>query len=181
MRQALWVGIKKSYKTHEVPDLDIPQPTQCYNNHMKLYRGTLEKLFVFPHSTIITVENLDAIDFDRVLYCEITPKGAMGNEGGILLYLLQDEDTLSTYETNSEVDMQTFEAVSKRIHQHAELFTNYYGGMGNSVYVGKNAQLEIDEKYNCFWYHSQNTKLRIDSSVQGVFLAVVADMKSSGS
>jgi hypothetical protein len=50
--------------------------------------------------------------------------------------------------------------------------------MGNYVYVRKDIQLEIDEKYNCFWYHSQNTKLRIDSSVRGVFINVVSGMKN---
>lgn len=144
---------------------------------MKVYRGTLEKPIVFPESIIITAENLNSIDFDKVIYCEISPMGAMGNEGGILIYLLSDENNLITYETNATLDQQSFDAVLERIDQNVNLFVNYRGGFGNYVYVKKNVQLEIDEKYNCFWYHSQNTKLRIDSSVQGVFLSVVADMK----
>ena len=144
---------------------------------MKVYRGTLEKPIVFSESVIITTENLNSIDFDKVIYCEISPMGAMGNEGGILIYLLNDENNLITYEANASLDQQSFDAVLWRIDQNANLFVNYRGGFGNYVYVKKNVQLEIDEKYNCFWYHSQNTKLRIDSSVQGVFLSVVADMK----
>lgn len=143
---------------------------------MKLYRGTLGKPIVFPESIIITTENLNSIDFDKVIYCEITPNGAMGNEGGILMYMLKDEDTLVTYEANFEINVQVFNAVSERISQNANLFINYNGGMGNYVYVKKNTKLEIDEKYNCFWYYSQNTKLRIDSSVQGVFSSVIAEM-----
>jgi hypothetical protein len=50
--------------------------------------------------------------------------------------------------------------------------------LGLVFYDKKGAQLEIDEKYNCFWYHSSDTKLRIDSSVKGVFLRVVAEMTS---
>ncbi len=146
------------------------------NTFINVYRATLEKPIVFPASIIITAENFDSIDLDKVIYCEVSPKGAMGNEGGILLYVQKDEDTLITYETNLEIDEQSFATVSERISQNANLFINYYGGMGNYVYVKKNTQLEIDEKYKCFWYHSQNTKLRIDSSVQGVFLSVVADM-----
>lgn len=111
---------------------------------MKVYRGTLKKPIVFPESIIITAENIDSIEFDRVIYCEITPKGAMGNEGGILIYVLKDEDTLITYETNIEVDVRAFNAMSERINQNANLFINYYGGMGNYVYAKKNAQLEID-------------------------------------
>ncbi len=143
---------------------------------MKLYRATLKNPIVFPESIIITSENLDSIDFDKMIYCEISPQGAMGNEGGILMYVLKDENTLITYETNIEIDQQIFNAISDLISKNANLFVNYNGGMGNYVYVKKNAQLEIDEKYNCFWYHSSKTKLRIDSSVNGVFLSVIADM-----
>lgn len=142
-----------------------------------VYRGVLEKPIVFENSIIITAENLDSIDFDKVIYCEVSPMGAMGNEGGILMYVLKDEDNLVTYETNFSIDKESYDATSELINQKADLFVGYYGGMGNHVYVKKNAQLEIDEKYGCFWYHSQNTKLRIDSSVKGVFDSVVAEMK----
>ena len=145
---------------------------------MILHRGTLEKPIVFQKSVIITAENLDSIDFDKVIYCEISPMGAMGNEGGILIYLLDDEDSLTTYETNISMDKESYDATSERINQNADLCTSYYGGMGNYVYIKKGAQLEIDEKYNCFWYHSQNTKLRVESSVKGVFLRVIAELKS---
>jgi hypothetical protein len=143
-----------------------------------VYRGTLGKPIVFPESVIITAENLDSIDFDKVIYCEISPTGAMGNEGGILMYLLDDKDSLITYETNVSIDKASYDATSERINQNGNLFINYSGGMGNYVYVKKGTQLEIDEKYNCFWYHSQDTKLRVDSSVRGVFLSLVAEMTS---
>lgn len=148
---------------------------------MQLYRGTLEEPIVFSESVIITAENLDSINFDRVIYCEISPKGAMGNEGGILMYVLKNEDTLITYEINIEIDAQIFDIVSEKIAQNRNLFMSYYGGMGNYVYVKEGIRLEIDEKYDCFWYFSQNTKLRIDSSVHGVFSSVADDMKSSSS
>lgn len=142
-----------------------------------LYRGTIGHPIVFPESVIITAVNVDLIDFDKVVYCEISPMGAMGNEGGILIYLLDDKEKLTTYETNVSVDKESYDAASERINQNANFFINYSGGFGNYVYIKKGAQLEIDEKYKCFWYHSQNTKLRIDSSVEGVFLRVVAEMK----
>ncbi len=142
-----------------------------------LYRGTIGHPIVFPKSVIITPENLDLIDFDKVIYCEISSMGAMGNEGGILIYVLDDKDNLVTYETNVSLDKESYDATSERINQKANLFINYYGGMGNYVYIKKDVQLEIDEKYNCFWYHSQDTKLRIDSSVKGVFLSLIAGMK----
>jgi len=143
-----------------------------------VYRGTLEKPIVFPESVIITAENLNSINFEQVIYCEISPIGAMGNEGGIIMYVLGDNDDLTTYETNESIDKESYDKTSDYINQNANLFINYSGGMGNYVYVRKDIQLEIDEKYNCFWYHSQNTKLRIDSSVRGVFINVVSGMKN---
>ena len=71
---------------------------------------------------------------------------------------------MNTYEINLEIDEQTFNAVSERISRNSNLFINYYGGMGNHVYVKKNTKLVIDEENNCFWYHSQKTKLRINSA-----------------
>ncbi len=142
-----------------------------------VYRGVLEKPIVFEGSIIITAENLNSIDFDKVIYCEVSPMGAMGNEGGILMYLLKDEDNLVTHETNVSIDKESYDATEKLIEQNEHLFIGYNGGMGNHVCIKKDIQLEIDEKYNCFWYHSKNTKLRIDSSVRGVFDHVVAGMK----
>ncbi len=145
---------------------------------IKVYRGVLEKPIVFSESLIISAENLDSIDFNKVIYCEISPIGAMGNEGGIIIYVMEDNDNLITYETNVSIDEESYDATLELINQMANLFVNYSGGMGNYVYIKKGVQLEIDEKYNCFWYHSKNTKLRIDSSVVGVFQRVVAEMKS---
>ena len=126
-----------------------------------VYRGVLEKPIVFEGSIIITAENLNSIDFDKVIYYEVSPIGAMGNEGGILIYVLKDEDNLITYETNVSIDKELCDATLKLLDQKANSFSGYSGGMGNYVYIKKDIQLEIDEKYGCFWYHSQNTKLRI--------------------
>src|SRR3989338_2274496 len=96
---------------------------------MKLYRGTLEKPIVFSESVTITTENLNSIDFDKVIYCEISPMGAMGNEGGIIIYVLSEEDNLITYETNASIDQQSYDAVLERIDQNVNLFVNYRGGI----------------------------------------------------
>ena len=165
-------------KINKLEDMQVKEQT---NEGQKVYRGTLEKPIVFPESIIITAKNIDSIDYNKIIYCEITPMGAMGNEGGILIYALTEKDTLITYEINIEIDEQAFNIVSERISQNADFFINYYGGMGNRVYVKKNTKLEIDEKNNCFWYHPQNTKLKINSSVQGVFLSVIADMTGQNS
>lgn len=141
-----------------------------------VYRGVLEKPIIYPESIIITPENIENIDFNKIIYCEISSGGAMGNVGGILIYLLEDEDNLVTYETNVSINKDAYKAVSEKIEQNINLFNACDGGFGNYVYINKNANLEVDEKYSCFWYHSENTKLRIDSSVDGVFQSVIAEM-----
>lgn len=148
---------------------------------MKLYRGILGKPIAFSKSIIITAKNLDLIDFEKVIYCEISPLGAMGNEGGILVYLLKNEDNLITYETNISIDKNIYDTLFLIIQKNSNLFVGYPGGYGNYVYIKKNAEFEIDKKYKCFWYHSKNTKLRVDSSVEGVFLSVVRYMTSKNS
>ena len=144
---------------------------------MILYRGALEKPIIYPYSVLITPENIESIDFNKIIYCEISAEGAMGNVGGILIYTVEDEDKIITFETNVSIDEEMYLAISEKVDQNISLFTHYYGGFGNHVYVNKNTRLEIDEEYGCFWYHSKKTKLRIDSSVAGVFQSVVAGMK----
>lgn len=143
-----------------------------------VFRGVIKERILYPTSITITNKNLKYIDFDKVIYCEISNEGAMGNEGGIILYLLQDENTLVTYETNAFLDKQAYEVASEKIIQNMDFFKSYYGGFGNYVYIKSSANMEIDEEYNCFWYHSKTTKLRIDSSVSGVFLSVITEMMS---
>ncbi len=142
-----------------------------------VYRGVLEKPIVFSESVLITPENINKIDFNKVIYCEASSEGAMGNAGGILRYVVEDEDKVITYETNVSVNKEMYVAISEKIKQNSSLFTQFPGGFGNYVFINKNTDLEIDEEYNCFWYHSKKTKLRIDSSVTGVFQSVVAESK----
>lgn len=141
-----------------------------------VYRGVIKERILYPESIVITTKNLDEIDFDKVIYCEVSAEGAMGHEGGIILYVLKDENSIVTYETNAFLDKQTYENTSEKIRQNIDLFDSYNGSYGNFVYVKSNANLEIDEEYECFWYHAKTTKLRIDSSVRGVFLSVIAEM-----
>jgi hypothetical protein len=137
-----------------------------------VYRGVLEKPIIYHDSILITPENIEIIDFDKIIYCEVAAEGAMGNVGGILIYTLEDEDTLSTYETNVSIDREMYIAMSERIDQNIDVFDTYHGGFGNYVYIRKGANLEVDTKYSCLWYHSETTKLRVDCSVEGVFLSI---------
>jgi len=144
---------------------------------VKLYRGVLEKPIIYPKSIFITTKNIESIDFKKVIYGELSVEGAMGNMGGILLYVLENKDNLITYETNAFIDKEAYKAVSEKIDLNIGLFNTYNGGFGNYVYVKKGINLEIDDEYNCFWYHSKDTKFRVNSSVVGVFNHVVNQMR----
>lgn len=145
---------------------------------MNIYRGTIENTILVRKSTSITSENINSIDFDNVIYCEITSLGGMGNEGGIMMYVIDNED-LTIYETNILSDGRSYNGAFDNIEKRKDLFRNYYGGMGNNVYIKKGIQLEIDKHENCFWYRSQNVRLRIDSSVKGVFIRIARELKKS--
>ena len=183
--QAKKIINKIKQQDHCNPDLDFiyrkinsleeTQIKEQANEEQKVYRGTLEKPIVFSESIIITAENINSIDFDKVVYCEITPMGAMGNEGGILMYVLTGKDALNTYEINLEIDEQIFDALSERISRNSNLFVNYYGGMGNHVFINKKVEFEIREDY--FIYITKQLQFQIRSSVQGVFNSVVEQMK----
>lgn len=142
-----------------------------------LYRGVLKKPIIYPFSILITSENIESIDFNKIIYCEVSAEGAMGNVGGILIYVVEDEDKIFTFETNVSVNKEMYMAISEKVKQNSGLFTKFPGGFGNYVFINKNINLEIDEEYDCFWYHSKKTKLRIDSSVSGVFQSIVAESK----
>ena len=143
---------------------------------VKLYRGVLEKPIIYPESILITITNIGNIDFKKVIYGELSEEGAMGNMGGILLYVLDNKDSLITYETNAFIDKEAYKAVTEKVDLNISLFNTYDGGFGNYVYVKKGINLEIDDEYNCFWYHSKDSKLRVNSSVVGVFNNVVNGM-----
>lgn len=122
--------------------------------------------YVIKHLTQAGLKN---VDFGNVVYGERSQSGAMGNAGGIILYVLENE-TLTRYETNVFKDKETAVESLKKITTNESLFNLYYGGMGNGVFVSKRILLDIDKENSCFWVHDNNKKYRIDSSVPGVFL-----------
>ena len=140
----------------------------------EVYRGTVSRDDgKHTGAKKLSIKILENIDFKDVIYGERSQSGAMGNAGGIILYVLKDEKLIK-YETNSFKDEKTALESLRQITLHEDLFDFYYGGMGNGAFINKMTPLEIDHENKCFWYKSHKNRYRIDSSVYGVFKNVAA-------
>lgn len=93
------------------------------------------------------------------------------------MYVLDGTDNLHIYETNAMLDEEAFKLAKEKLEENGHLFTERKGGFGNYVFIKNGIDLEIDDKYECFWYHAPKTKLRIDCSVKGVFMFASADIR----
>lgn len=137
-----------------------------------VYRATTNRAEDgYPGSTELNLDLLKDIEFKNVIYGERSQSGAMGNAGGIILYVIKD-NKLTRYETNVSKDSKTAIEALKQITLNEDLFDLFYGGMGNGVFVKKKTKLEIDEKNNCFWYINKKSRFKIEPSNKGVFLGV---------
>lgn len=135
----------------------------------------------------LTKSLIESITPKKIIYAEVVGGGAMGNAGGIMLYLIKD-DILICYETNVFTDEEIYLQAKELLLKHQDhfknadiklqdnLFDHFYGGMGNNVFVNKNITLEIKEGY--FIYKKSNIEYQILPSVQGVFNRVVYTMKN---
>jgi len=140
-----------------------------------------------PRSEILTKSLIESINPKEIIYAEVAYPGAMGNAGGISLYLIK-EDVLMCYETNvfwyKEIYVEAVELLLKHQNQFRnidielqdELFDVFNGGMGNYVFVNINIILEIKERF--FIYRKDNIDYQILPSVDGVFDSVVYTMKN---
>lgn len=135
----------------------------------------------------LTKSLIESIKPKEIIYAEMAGGGAMGNAGGIMLYIIKD-DALICYKTNVFTDEETYVQAEELLLKHQDrfknanielqdsLFDHFYGGMGNNVFVKKNIILEINELY--FIYKKDNMEYKILPSVRGVFNSVVYAMKN---
>ncbi len=146
---------------------------------------------ISPITKKLSKSTLERIETDKIIYAEVTPPGAMGNSGGIIIYLRQDNDKeMLCYETSIYDDEETYLLAEKELFKYLDredknnnkeplYFDFYYGGMGNNVFINKNINLSIQDNY--FIYQADNLEFQIFSSVQGVFNSVVNHMNSNKS
>jgi hypothetical protein len=130
---------------------------------------------------------IERIELQKIIYAEVTPPGAMGNAGGIIIYILQSEtNEIICYETNIHDDEGTYLAAEKLLLQYHDIkninqenenlyFNYYYAGVGNHVFINKKANLSILN--NHFIYNTSTFQFQISSSCRGVFNSLIEQLK----
>lgn len=130
----------------------------------------------------LSKEIIDKISVNDIVYAELAESGAMGNAGGIMMYVFEDKE-LVMYETNlfdeenlySEAGNLLLKHQNKLEYENLEkgelLFDYHYGGMGNHVLVSKKITLEKEDGY--FTFNTEDDNYEIYCSVTGVFNSVV--------
>jgi hypothetical protein len=130
---------------------------------------------------------IESIELQKIIYAEVTPPGAMGNAGGIIIYILQSEtNEIICYESNIYDDEGTYLAAEKLLLQYHDTeninqenenlyFNYYYAGGGNHVFINKKANLSILN--NHFIYNTSTFQFQISSSCRGVFNSLIEQLK----
>jgi hypothetical protein len=139
-----------------------------------------------PTMNKLSTELLDKIAIEEIIYAEYAVPGAMGNDGGVMIYIICDGNIncyeASVYEDENiyykAVDILERNSISSRYcdkWNENGIFNFYGGGMGNNVFINKNVSFNITD--SSFTYTKNNKKYTIDSSVQGVFTRVAFEMR----
>lgn len=143
---------------------------------------------ISPITKSLSKSILDIIETDKIIYAEVTPPGAMGNSGGIIIYIRQgNSNEMFSYETSIYQNEETYLMAGEKLFKHLDredknsnkehlYFDFYYGGMGNNVFINKKINLSIQDNY--FVYQADGLEFQIFSSVEGVFNRVVDQMNS---
>lgn len=141
---------------------------------------------IVPILRQLTPSIVNSIYADKIIYAEVTPNGAMGNSGGVIIYTIQGSNKeLIRYETNIYDDQETYLLADAKLCKHLDkenenngkedlYFDYYYGGMGNNVFINKKANLSIQDNY--LVYQKDGLEFQIYSSVRGVFNVVVTQL-----
>ncbi|MCB9210941.1 MAG: hypothetical protein H6609_16360 [Ignavibacteriales bacterium] len=110
-----------------------------------------------PSMIKLTKPELDSIIPKEIIFAEVATAGAMGNVGGIMLYLIKGEQ-LICYETSVFHDRIIYLLTEKLLLKHTRkinyedreevrenLFNHFNAGMGNNVFINKNVTFKIKE------------------------------------
>lgn len=129
----------------------------------------------------LTFELLKKYDISKIIYSELAESGAMGNAGGVIVYVEDNNALLCytlSYYTNKEDFLKTWSYLFKYQTEYKpeeyplkeSIFNYYYGGAGNHVLI--NANVKLKESGTNFIYYYNDNKYVIKPSVEGVFNSV---------
>lgn len=133
-----------------------------------------------PRKIELTKDNVINLNINDVIYSEIAASGAMGNAGGVMVYLFVNSEFI-LYHTNVFDNELVYQKVWKLLFQSqdekASCLNYHYGGMGNHAFTNDNFDLIIGD--NQFVLKTKYLVYKIIPSVNGVFEQVSHSLEKS--
>lgn len=135
----------------------------------------------FMRSSTLTKESLSKFISDKsIVYLEIAELGAMGNSGGVLLYVFENLE-FKKFESNANIDIELFQTMYSTFFNQNSLeekntkefrsSLNYcYGGFGNHVFLSN--EIVFKKESNHFSFSMKGQTYFIQPSNLGVLDAV---------
>jgi hypothetical protein len=131
----------------------------------------------------LTKEIIDSLSIEEIIYAEISLLGTWNKEGGIMLYILKDNNLICYKENinsnkniyNDAVDILEKNSISSRknnVKNENGIFKFYGGRKGNSGFINKDISLEVRDRNlpgGWFIYSKNNIKYGILSSAYDVY------------
>lgn len=121
----------------------------------------------------LTLDIINNIRFVEIIYAEIASAGAMGNAGGVMLYLIFNKNFLCL-EVSLFTDSALYNFVAESLFEHENhkffsvtSFRYINGGMGNNIFVNSNCSLSVGQ--GIIVYEKNNLEYQINCSCLGVF------------
>jgi hypothetical protein len=139
-----------------------------------------------PTMNKLSMEILNTLVIEEIIYAEYAVPGAMGNEGVVTFYIIMDSNIIA-YEADIEIDKNIYtkavdillkNSITTRFNDKRNengIFNFYGGGMGNNVFINKNLSIKVANGY--FVITINDKEYNIYSSVRGVFDRVAFAMK----
>ena len=127
-------------------------------------------------------ETLDSLTINEIIYAEFAHPDGMGNSGSFILYVMNG-DKLIRYEGNIYKNKDIYNDVVNILKNNRivlsdntinknGIFTYYYAGLHNHVFLNARMQLKIDDRW--FVYTKSNVKYGICTSLCRVFESVAS-------
>jgi hypothetical protein len=125
-----------------------------------------------------SMEMLDKLVIKEIIYAEHTPLGAMGNEGGVMFYIIKN-DNLICHESNIDKDENIYNKMVDILESSFErdannIFDLYDGRVGNEIFINKKMPLKVADEH--FIYTKNEKDYCIYSSCEGVFKNVASQL-----
>lgn len=118
----------------------------------------------------LSKEIINKLSTNDIVYAEVADGGAMGSSGGIMIYVLENNE-LRLYETSLFDDKNVYYDAKKLLSKHLKVVFNYhYGGAGNHVFINK--KIKLNKGKDFFTFKMEDDHYKIYCSVKGVFNTV---------